>query len=1278
MMVRPALKELIKRTENKPETTILLLQAVQDPENTLKTFYFTPSIEEYFENILEQVARGKGGGFWIQAEYGAGKTHFLAALGCLLMADSENPWNSVRSATIQPYARRLKGKTLFPIIINLKGEADFHGKDNLLRVIERHIEEILDEKGLHEKVFVTTEDELIEWYEKNKLRAQIDAYIKSKSGKSASDLGRQVLADLIRQYCDDEGTTPRLSASTKTRITYIYNQLLKQGFSGLLFIIDEYASWQDRHPVGTPEYAMDEEVLETLSWELPKGRDFEIYTIVASQKPAPAKLRGERFENFLLLGGKNEKDYDVIVSYRVRDLIQERLPEIEGYYEDYFKDFKFLKNTSKEYFLSTFPFQPRVFEVIRRITARELPTARLGISVVWDTLYDLVLSRNGLITVSDLMVSTDLYEALNNTLYKPSFDAYNDSINALSDFDFDEGQEELAKRIIKTLFLWHIAFLETPRPLSEIDLTEATLTVGDVVKGEDEVRLILNQLRELPQIEYTKEKGALFKTERAGRGPRAIFTEIKKKLNDPNQIQKYWEEALKISPLEAEGEKSLFSGFEFDAAKPLGVEFRKIEYPGEVVLSRDWRPEFGEKIKDHSHFRIVFLTKPTKIDPSEVEDLRIAISVPSEMSGAAKDEARNLWTVYEIQDQYKEKSGIEAEEIKDWLPGKKREGIRNLFAKQSSFYRDGEIVTSRGIGIDSKKAFSAGNIERAIEEIAVKVLANAYSEPLVDSMAFKTRFKSSYAKNVFDGLLKGASGASASACENFAPALGLSQPDSPTKYRPQESKVFSMIETLFSESGQELPLWKLYDKLETKHGLTKEFVTLYLLCFIARGRPPVEIALKPGSRLGLKGNKISASNIKEVEWKARFDDDFETLILAEPGEIWNNIIEFGRIVNPILKSASAPDDIREQEDVLLQTLKRMGEEAKKVKETLGVISTAFGEDMSEADAESINFLSSVSKSTTYTEFYRSIKDKDIGLDEFKNAVAKYSNLKAVSDQGTDLLRIKTYLDEVVIPEDNSLSLNKLSLVGQIQVKSFIENPSHFKAVKETFEKFQESYQRQYQIHHREYYKLLKGLREKLEDAESKVEAISRLSKLPEVGITDVEIIPSEYQNLLKRVTHCPASDPVQVHSNPFCKDCPSRVSLDAEAPLEQINDFIRGLEKNLSSAKKRLSQLITRQIIAEDKGNKLDKLIKAIQATKLDSFVTSLTDELLDILRRCIEKANIVTEVVPVLSRAIDQFSVVDEENLDDFLRAIRAELEKAIKEAKRKNPGKKVRISLK
>jgi hypothetical protein len=36
----------------------------------------------------------------------------------------------------------------------------------------------------------------------------------------------------------------------------------------------------------------------------------------------------------------------------------------------------------------------------------------------------------------------------------------------------------------------------------------------------------------------------------------------------------------------------------------------------------------------------------------------------------------------------------------------------------------------------------------------------------------------------------------------------------------------------------------------------------------------------------------------------------------------------------------------------------------------------------------------------------------------------------------------------------------------------------------------------------------------------------------------------------------------------------------------------------------------------------------------------------------------------------VEQSSVIDEENLDDFLKSIRSEIEKAIQNAKKKNPG--------
>jgi sugar O-acyltransferase (sialic acid O-acetyltransferase NeuD family) len=61
----------------------------------------------------------------------------------------------------------------------------------------------------------------------------------------------------------------RLRGKFKERFAYIYEQITKLGgYNGMIFIVDEFRSWQDRHPQGTPAYAEDEEVLETLAEHL--------------------------------------------------------------------------------------------------------------------------------------------------------------------------------------------------------------------------------------------------------------------------------------------------------------------------------------------------------------------------------------------------------------------------------------------------------------------------------------------------------------------------------------------------------------------------------------------------------------------------------------------------------------------------------------------------------------------------------------------------------------------------------------------------------------------------------------------------------------------------------------------------------------------------------------------------------------------------------------------------------------------------------------------------
>ncbi|MFQ5834594.1 MAG: hypothetical protein ACE5HR_01565 [bacterium] len=535
--------ELIRRVPERPEGTILLSIAIRTPEKTVKTYRFTPNIRAWIEEILEKVSTCSGG-YWVQAEYGAVKTHFLATLTCLIMDTSKELWNKVKHEEIKNLRHRLEEIRLFPVVFSLKGEAGVDVQDNLLKVIEDKIEESLEKIGLEDKISITTEDEVIDWYKTRPgaFRNPIDDFIRGKTSTNPEHLGKKELSQLIIEYCKDTGFRPEITTSTKDRISHIYHQLKSQGYHGLLFVIDEFEAWQRRHPIDSAAYAYDEEFLETLSWVLPKDLGLEIFTIVASQVPAPAKLRGDRgdrFANIVLL--RDEREYGEIVTERVRELVKERQPEIDQYYEYYFKEFKFLKNIPKGYFHTIFPFQPRTFEAIRRITtiARDLPTARLGICVIYDVIGNhKVLSRDSLVMVSDLMYSKDLCDAMETEAYREAYRAYQAAINSLDDYDLDEEDRDLADKIIKTLFLMFIAYKDAPKSLSIQEITEATLTSKGILKeGEDNVLRVLNTIRDLPQVYYTKEKGASFKVAERETRPAQIFGTTKKKVKDEHEIK---------------------------------------------------------------------------------------------------------------------------------------------------------------------------------------------------------------------------------------------------------------------------------------------------------------------------------------------------------------------------------------------------------------------------------------------------------------------------------------------------------------------------------------------------------------------------------------------------------------------------------------------------------------------------------------------------------------------------------------------------------------------
>lgn len=68
---------------------------------TIDSHFVTPSLHGLLQQVLECAVHKRGQGYWIKAEYGAGKTHFLAALTTLLTSRDEAVWAALHDPALR-------------------------------------------------------------------------------------------------------------------------------------------------------------------------------------------------------------------------------------------------------------------------------------------------------------------------------------------------------------------------------------------------------------------------------------------------------------------------------------------------------------------------------------------------------------------------------------------------------------------------------------------------------------------------------------------------------------------------------------------------------------------------------------------------------------------------------------------------------------------------------------------------------------------------------------------------------------------------------------------------------------------------------------------------------------------------------------------------------------------------------------------------------------------------------------------------------------------------
>jgi hypothetical protein len=1315
-----SLKELghiLQPKPARPETTPTLRELLVEPVKTVDAYYITPSLRALLKEVLETAVHKKGQGYWTRAEFGAGKTHFLATLTILLTNRQPEVWKVLHDDVLrQDYQAPLTKVKLFPITFGLLGAGEVDAGDSLVRLFEKEIRSALPEE-LRKKIPILSEELAAEWYSKQAgglIKETIAAHFgkvhRCKPDEFQDREGTKHFGAEILKVIDQQGIKIDLKGSFRERLIYLYDRITKLGgYDGLVFVVDEFRAWQERHD-GKPSFEEGVQFLETLAHYLPVEEKRNIITIIASQGDCPQKLMGagggDRFIVRELL--KQPTDYGEIVCFRVRDVLAGKDLEIEDYFNHCREKFRFLRKTPRDYFRAIFPFQPACFDLLRRVTQSYerygLPAARTGIHIAWETLRDdKLLASKRLAVLSDLLRSETLIKGLRSDNFKSSYESYETALEALQDLSFDDQERDLGRRILGTLYLWSVVNAETNRGMSIDDLAEATMADLEGLIPKDAVLDLLTRLKsDIAQIKYDKDKGARFEIAETGdTQPARAFGNFKKKAKaDVDAQDRLWRESLfwDFKALEGAGSEDRFEGGFFDGyasrdstkniilpstttarTTPAGLH---VQYGGEIIVADRWDSAFGEPWpnKPEVHFRIVYLTTPAAVNKAELLDPRIAVCVPGEFTEETRENLAEIVGCNLMLNHFNEKEYPGKGAFREWAKGRRREKMALVLASQIAEFRRGAIITQKELGLPASQFFASAPRQhgRREEDLAGKLLEKAYDAPLFNPKEFKKNLTENDARKVFHGLCgKTPTNADTSARENFAPGLGLVAKNDLATLAPQPGSAVIRIQERVRSAG-DLAVGELVKELcQPPHGLTEDLIRLAMLCAVrAGGSPPLEVAeLNPSAGLKLTNGKepankkLTGKQINLLEWNPRLEKALlGARLKVNTDRTINDALPYAQVIAPTMTPAGSPAEEEARNTELCVALQALAQELAETRENLKKLAGVLGGVLDADTLQTYQRLENIAATSDYLEFLETARANYATPEQFKAAHGLHERARRLTGRSVDLQSAKVYLDNLAALDDADLMFQAKSLNLQLAFGSLWAADDKVPALLEQFRQFRQKYAHTYKKAHRDHHEALEKLQHTVAGLDDKLTVIERLNAL-ELGAPVGAALSATGETLRKATHPCALKINCQVDDKPRCGNC--HWDGATAPPAEEVQQLTQQAEAAVKELCKRVAQEAIRKILEQAGQPNIHTLLEMITAARVEELARVLTPQMVQQLKDILAAANVEHRDL-ALGPLLDGFGVLEEDRIDDLLKQLRQQLLAAFDRAKRETDGKK------
>jgi len=582
---------------------------------TIEEFQLDP-VRPFLTDILRNIAAPwkqerrdspVGQGYWIQAEFGSGKSHLLCCLSALALGQKE-AWDIVKRK--EEESGRGKRESMYRFWE--EGiESKSKGSKGILVVVKTLVGSGSGTIGMHDKgrplaeyVIEAVKEQLFVELGKNislyPAELLADRFIKEDMERYRKDLGKflndpnyfdddefesaeefikiiqQNLTPEYKRSCGNKlwrfyteylKVKPDLASETEETLKHMTEVVLEEGYSGILLVLDEVSLFMKNRD--DDMRVEDEKTLVVLSNRIAKVYNLPIWTVCSAQQALESKMgvkniiADDRLKLVKLL--EDDKDYYDIVLARVRKIKQPSY--IGNYFFHYKKGFSWPNSIGEDEFRQFFPFHKPAVEVLRAITY-ELTTARSAIHFMHQTLkHQLKANGNELIRLWELFDEAVQYEedpsgvaaglVAIKTKCEADYHAYETcrrQIDSLTKGLLKVHRDKGIK-IIQTLFLYHIAKTRqqgiTPEEIANSVLIERDADANPEENNQHYETITENLKKELRQIaqSFDEDKKPRFRFDPVitGVDPRAEFAKARDEAESNERMRhEAWDRLLEM------------------------------------------------------------------------------------------------------------------------------------------------------------------------------------------------------------------------------------------------------------------------------------------------------------------------------------------------------------------------------------------------------------------------------------------------------------------------------------------------------------------------------------------------------------------------------------------------------------------------------------------------------------------------------------------------------------------------------------------------------------